>query len=137
MPKFCEPAPALVRRVRTICLGLPEVYEEPAWVGTRWRIRKRTIAHLFNIDMGQGSAPAVMFRSTGAELEMLRGAGHPYVTGWKDAAMMFLDQDTDWAEVAELLTESYCFLAPRKLVASVDRPDIDAGGSERRAQQPT
>ena len=29
---------------------------------------------------------------------------------------------TDWAEVAELLTESYCVLAPKKLVALVDRP---------------
>lgn len=33
-----------------------------------------------------------------------------------------LDADTDWTEVAELLTESYCVLAPKKLVALVDRP---------------
>jgi hypothetical protein len=33
-----------------------------------------------------------------------------------------LDDDVDWDEVAELLTESYCLLAPKKLVALVDRP---------------
>jgi hypothetical protein len=35
---------------------------------------------------------------------------------------MVLDDHTDWEEVAELMTESYCVLAPKKLVALVDRP---------------
>ena len=39
------------------------------------------------------------------------------------AAMgLTLDDATDWDEVAELVVESYCVLAPRKLVALVDRP---------------
>jgi hypothetical protein len=67
VPDFGEPSPTLVKKVRIICLALPEAYEEPAWVGTRWRIRKLTIAHIFNIDFGQGPVPAVMFRSTGPE----------------------------------------------------------------------
>jgi len=29
---------------------------------------------------------------------------------------------TDWSGVAELVTESYCLLAPKKLVALMDRP---------------
>jgi hypothetical protein len=125
MPEFGEPSPVFVEKVRTICLALPETYEEPAWVGTRWRVRKRTIAHVFDFDGGRGLTPAVMFRSTGPELEMLRATGHPFVTGWKDAAMLFLGEETDWAEVAELVTESYCFLAPKKLAALVHRPDAD------------
>jgi hypothetical protein len=36
---------------------------------------------------------------------------------------MVLDADTDWHEVSELVTESYCVLAPNKLVALVERPD--------------
>jgi hypothetical protein len=35
---------------------------------------------------------------------------------------MVLDERVDWKEVAELLIESYCVLAPKKLVALVDRP---------------
>jgi hypothetical protein len=115
--------PAFVDKVRGICSTLPDAYEEPAWVGTRWRIRKRTIAHVFTIDSESGPRPAVMFRSTGPELDALRGMGDPYVTGWKNAAMLYLGGDTDWTEVTELLTESYCFLAPKKLVANVQRPD--------------
>lgn len=36
---------------------------------------------------------------------------------------MVLDGQTDWDVVAELMTESYCVLAPKKLVALVDRPE--------------
>ena len=39
-----------------------------------------------------------------------------------DMVGMVLDDGVDWDEVAELLTESYCVLAPKKLVARVDRP---------------
>ena len=32
---------------------------------------------------------------------------------------MTLDADTDWTEVTELLAESYCVLAPKRLAARV------------------
>jgi hypothetical protein len=35
---------------------------------------------------------------------------------------MVLDPDVDWSEVAELVTESYCALAPKRLVELVVRP---------------
>jgi hypothetical protein len=35
---------------------------------------------------------------------------------------MVLDDDTDWSEVGELVTESFRVIAPKKLVALVDRP---------------
>jgi len=34
---------------------------------------------------------------------------------------MVLDGDTDWAEVAELVTESYRFCAPQQLRRQLDR----------------
>jgi hypothetical protein len=34
---------------------------------------------------------------------------------------MVLD-DPDWSEVTELVTESFCLMAPKKLAALVDRP---------------
>jgi len=130
MAALHEPDELVADRVRSICLALPETYEEPAWVGVRWRIRKRTVAHVFSIELeGQGQPTnAVMFRSTGPELDVLRGIGPPYFTGWKDAAMMALDDRTDWTEVAELLTESYRFLAPKKLIARLDASALDGEG---------
>ncbi|CAM5405042.1 YjbR protein OS=Tsukamurella paurometabola (strain ATCC 8368 / DSM / CCUG 35730 / CIP 100753/ JCM 10117 / KCTC 9821 / NBRC 16120 / NCIMB 702349 / NCTC 13040) OX=521096 GN=Tpau_1755 PE=4 SV=1 [Tsukamurella paurometabola] len=33
-----------------------------------------------------------------------------------------LDERTDWDEVAELLTDSYCVQAPESLASQVERP---------------
>lgn len=64
------------------------------------------------------------FRSSGPELEALGDAGHPFFrpVWFPDLVGMVLDADVDWDEVAELVTESYCVLAPKKLVELVVRP---------------
>ena len=63
-------------------------------------------------------------QSSGEELEVFSRIGHPYFRPvWRPGIVgMVLDGDTDWTEVAELVTESYCLLAPDKLVALVNRP---------------
>ena len=112
-------------RLREVCLELPDAYEERAWVGTRWMVRKRTFAHLLGVEVDDANASVVLsFRSAGEELAMLCHAGHPFfVLGWgRDAMGMVLDDDTDWDEVRELVTESFCVLAPKKLIALVTRP---------------
>ena len=35
---------------------------------------------------------------------------------------LLLDDDTDWDEVAELVTDSYCLQAPAHLADRVERP---------------
>ena len=135
MGDYSDPPEALVDRLRPICLALPDAHEEKAWGGTRWMVRKKTFAHVLAADRESppvlakgyeltGAADVVTFRSEGPELAMLRHAGHPYVyAGWgRDVVGLVLDADTDWDEVSELLTESYCVLAPQKLVALLDRP---------------
>lgn len=122
----------VVARIRELCDELPETHEEPAWKGTRWRVRTRTFAHVLGVDAPEVGASVVLaFRSTGEELEALRHAGPPFlVLGWgRDALGMVLDDGTDWDEVREVITESYCALAPAKLVARVDRP-ADATSDE-------
>jgi len=112
-------------RLRERCLALPDAYEEHAWVGTRWMVRKRTFAHVLGVAVGDAEPIVVLsFRAAGDELEMLRHAGHPFfVLGWgRDAMGMVLGDDTDWDEVNELLKESFCVMAPKKLIAQVDRP---------------
>jgi hypothetical protein len=66
----------------------------------------------------------VMFRSSGAELGALRDGGHPFFgPPWRaDEVGMIVEQDVDWSEVTELLTDSYCLLAPKRLAATVARP---------------
>jgi YjbR len=128
------PLPVLAE-LRAVCLRLPEVYEEPAWVGTRWRVRTRTFAHVLVVTSGQppayaraagtdGPVTVLMFRSAGTELDVLRGVGAPFFAPvWRaDEVGMVLGPDVDWGEVAELITESYCVLAPVRLSRLVDRP---------------
>jgi len=124
--------PEILDRLRPICLGLPETYEEPAWVGTRWRIRKRTIAHVYTVGPDHQAARArtaqtdeplcvMTFRAPGDEIGGLVNSGHPfYKPDWgADVVGMVLDDDVDWTEVAELLTDSYCIMAPKTLAARV------------------
>jgi hypothetical protein len=95
-------------------------------------VRKRTFAHVLGVEVHTGPLVVLSFRSAGDELEALRNAGHPFfVLGWgRDAIGMVLDTATDWDEVRELLIESFCVLAPQKLIALVDRPDSEPAGHD-------
>lgn len=135
MPKQprIEPDGDLVARLGAVALALPEAYEEDAWTGVRWRIRAKTFAHVMVGQEGYESSfrditgiadptTVLTFRSCGDELVALVHAGLPfYRPPWSPTIIgMVLDDDTDWAEVAELVTESYRFCAPQKLVRQLD-----------------
>ena len=126
---------ATLDRLRRACLALPEVVEEAAWTGTRWCIRKKNFAHVLMLDAGwppayarvagtDGPACLLTFRSALPALDLYAFSQPPFFRPgwWPDIAGMQLDNSTDWAEVADLVTASYCLLAPRTLAAQVDRP---------------
>lgn len=125
MTEYADVPPEVLARIRAICTALPDVHEQPAWVGTRWMVRKRTFWHVFAIDGEAGPITLNNFRSAGEELDVLRRSGHPFFQpGWgTNTVGMVFDAATDWDEVAELATESYCTVAPKKLAARVIRPD--------------
>ena len=65
-------------------MALPDAYEEEAWVGTRWRVRKRTFAHVLTVEggsrlgahaarptHGRARPRSSPFRAAGEELSML------------------------------------------------------------------
>ncbi|WP_406831216.1 MmcQ/YjbR family DNA-binding protein [Pedococcus sp. KACC 23699] len=123
-----EPPGDVVARVASTALALPEAYEEDAWTGVRWRVRSKTFAHVLVAQEGYTSAyrdvtgvteptTVLTFRSSGDELAALTHAGPPfYQPPWSPTAVgMVLDKDTDWDEVAELVTESYRCSAPQRL----------------------
>jgi hypothetical protein len=129
---------ASIASVARTALALPEAYEEDAWIGVRWRIRQRTFAHVAPVDGrspaferaagGPGPYVVMTFRSDGDELDTLTKIGHPYFKPeWSPTVVgVHLGAETDWAEIAELVTESYCLLAPKKLAVLVDRPDVQS-----------
>jgi hypothetical protein len=133
VPERIEPEPDVVRRIGAVAGRLPEVVEEDAWTGVRWRIRQKTFAHVMVAQPGYESSyrditgdasirTVLTFHATGDELLALTHAGLPfYRPPWSPTIVgMVLDDDTDWTEVAELVTESYRTRAPQKLVRLLD-----------------
>ena len=121
--EYADVPAAAVARLRSVCLGLPESVEKQAWAGTQWRIRDRMYAHVLTIDFVDGPVTVMTFRCSGPELDALRGAGHPFFRpAWgANLVGMVLDADVNWDEVTELVIESYCVLAPRKLARQIER----------------
>ena len=112
---------AWVRRLRGLLEALPECHEEDAWVGVRWRVGQATVAHVFG---GEDQLFRITFRAEHDEVMALQHLGPPYFKAdWGGNVVgMLLDEDTDWDELGELLTESFCLQAPQRLVDLVDRP---------------
>lgn len=111
-----------------MCVALPEVIEERAWVGTRWRIRTKTFAHVVPINDGwppsyaraaasDGPITVLTVRVPPEEHAAIRATGAPFfVPPWfVDMVGVVLDAVVDWDEIAEMITESYRMLAPKKL----------------------
>ena len=124
-----------VRRVAAIALALPDAYHEEAWVGERCRVRGRTFAHVLRVEPGRpraysesigsdGPHVVLTFRADPEELVAIVRSGPRYFKArWgQDVGGLVIDGEVDWEEVRELVTDSYCRLAPRKLVTMVDRP---------------
>ena len=119
---YADVPAGVVARLRSVCLSLPESVEKQAWAGTQWRIRDRMYAHVLAIDFVDGPVTVMTFRSSGPELDALRDAGHPFFRAAWGANLvgMVLDGDVNWDEITELVIESYCVLAPRKLVRQIE-----------------
>lgn len=115
---YADPPAAVVARLRALCLALPEATENQAWAGHQWRIRRRTFAHVLAVDFPDGPVTVMTFRSSGTELAALRAGGLPFfVPAWgADQVGLVLGDGADWDDVAGLVTESYCLVAPQSLV---------------------
>lgn len=110
-----------VERLSAIVAAFPEVREHDAWVGMAWKVRSATVAHVFG---GEDQLFRLTFRAEPDEVMAFQHMGDPYFkASWgSNVVGLLLDDGTDWDEVAELLTESYCIQAPPALAEQVARP---------------
>jgi YjbR len=140
MRAHADAPPELLARCRKICLALPEAYEERAWVGTRWCVRKRNFAHVVPIIDGWPPAYVQAAGTTGPKnvltvrtpepefYKQARAGDGFFWPGWfSNLIGLRLDNPVDWSEVAELIEDSYCLLAPRRLVEQLSTGDISRG----------
>ena len=116
---------AWVQRIDAVLGRLPRCEQEAAWTGTRWRVGGATIAHVFG---GEDQVFRITFRGEPDEVAAFEHMGDPYFrSGWGGNAIgMVLDERTDWQELGELLTDSYCIQAPASLAGKVERPGQSA-----------
>lgn len=128
-------AEPIVARLDAIARRLPAACQEDAWTGQRWRVRGQTFAHVLVLEAGRPRpyvealgrdepVTVLIFRMDPAELDACLASDPAYFRArWgSNVAGLVLDDDTDWDEVEEVVIDSYCLRAPRKLVALVDRP---------------
>jgi hypothetical protein len=119
-------------QARAVCLSLPEVYEEQAWVGRRWRIRTHTFAHVLEVLDGQprsfalssgtdGPATLLTLRVPGADLGAVLADPSCFGPLWRRTDVgVRIDEQTDWDELAELIIDSYRMRAPKNLLRLLD-----------------
>lgn len=119
---------AQIARARTQAIvdRLPEVERTDNPLGCYFRVRRKIFGQVATVLDAQAlPVTMVVGRPDPAEREALLAIGHPYFSrgAWDDRhgrIAVLIEADTDWDEVAELLTDSYRISAPKKLVALLD-----------------
>ena len=120
MTDYLEVPATIAQRVRVACAHLPEIQEVRTYQGLAWRIRATTVVSVVTVEREEGPLTVMTFHAAGQEHDTLLAIGDPFFPGWGAGLVaMVLREDgtTDWGEVKELITESYCLAAPKKLIA--------------------
>jgi hypothetical protein len=120
----------ILKRVRVLCLALPEVTVRVDVSLTRTRstahsfdVRRKSFCLLVAREGPAAQAvPLLVLRADPDEREALLSVGHPFFAprAGRDRIGVLLTGDTDWTEIRELVTDSYRRLAPKKLTALLD-----------------
>lgn len=118
----------VVLRLAAIFERFPECTEHDAWTGVAWKARQATVAHVFG---GEDGLVRITFRAEPDEVEAFQHLEPRYFkASWgTNVAGLLLDERTDWQELTELLTDSYCIQAPQHLASQVSRPDAPDTGT--------
>jgi predicted DNA-binding protein (MmcQ/YjbR family) len=119
-----------VARIRAIAMALPEAEEKPFGGHTSapaFRVRDKFFVMLnedgseMNVKAPKG-AQGILVASDPERFYVPRYVGPK---GWVGVRV---GVSADWDEVAEMITESYCLIAPKRLAAQVGAPPGAADG---------
>lgn len=110
-------------RLQELCLGLPEVTERLSHGEPTWFVRGKKTFVTFANHHHDDRVAFWCAAPEGLQASLVQSAPQrffrpPYVgvRGWLG---VYLDVAVDWAEVSALVTEAYCLVAPKKLIAQV------------------
>jgi hypothetical protein len=118
-----DPVGAALKRVRALCLALPEATERLSH-GSPTFFAKKSFVMFLNDHHGDGRLAVWCAAPEGAQTALVaadpeRFFRPPYVgpSGWVGVR---LDVRPDWDEIAGIIEDAYRTVAPRKLVAQLD-----------------
>ena len=110
-----------LKRLRKICLILPEATEKVAWGRPTFRVRNKMFVMFMDNHHGDGRVAIWCNAAPGAHEVLVRSDPQrffvpPYVghRGWLGVR---LDVEVDWGLVANLVKDSYRMTAPKRLAA--------------------
>jgi hypothetical protein len=131
-----------LKRLRRLCLALPDAHEVEAWGAPTFRVRNKLFAMYASPGTHHGSGRHAVWCKAGPGNQALMVAAAParffvppYVGpgGWIG---VYLDQATDWAELAELLEHAYRLTAPKRLLVPPKSPSVSpVAGRTRNARR--
>lgn len=116
--------PSVLNRVRKLALALPQANEVEAWGAPTFRGPKKLFAMYADAGSHHGDGRAAVWIKAAPGNQSLMVAANPrqffvppYVGpgGWIG---VYLDKNTDWVELRELLRDGWRLVAPKKLLAA-------------------
>jgi hypothetical protein len=114
----------VMERARRVCLALPEAVEQEAWGEPTFRVRKKIFAMYASAGNHHGAGRYGLWLKApiGVQEMLVRSDPDTYfvppyvgVKGWIGVVLPAVDD----AELAGLVAQSYCMIAPKKLAAQV------------------
>ena len=113
-----------LHKLRQLCLALPETTErlshgEPTWFVRDKKVFVTYADHHHDDRLGFWCAAPAGVQEALVESDPERFFRPPYVggRGWLG---VYLDVPVDWDEIAEVVTDAYRVIAPKRLVATLD-----------------
>lgn len=118
-PRMYDDSNPAIRRLREICLALPQTFEKEAWGECTFRVTGGSMFAMTDNDHHRSGHVAVWVKATPMVQEVLVHANPerffvpPYV-GPKGWVGVRLDGGVDWSEVSEILADGHEMSSPKR-----------------------
>ena len=107
-----------LRRIRALCLALPETSERASWGHPNFRAGKKTFAALETVR----GRPSIAFRLNFTDIDLLMRRKSFFATPYGQGrwVSVWADRPIDWRLVAGLIEKSYREVALKRMLAVLD-----------------
>lgn len=124
LPRRPVTRPAVLKKLRALCLSLPETTEKEAWGGPTFRVKGKLFAMYMDNHHGDGRVALWCNANTDARDAVVaadpdRFFVPPYMggRGWLGAR---LDKRLGWKRITGIVEHGYRLTAPKRIAALLD-----------------